>query len=245
MLLKINPDSIWPEQIVYEDNHILVLNKMPSEIVQGDKTGDLPLSEKIKNFLKEREHKPGNVFCGVIHRLDRPVSGLVIFAKTSKGLSRFNELFREKTIQKTYLAVVKNLPPNTSDKLIHYILKNEKTNMSKAFVKPVEHALRAELDYEVLFSSDNFHLLKIKLHTGRHHQIRAQLAAIGSPIKGDLKYGFPRSNEGGFIHLHSYELEFMHPIKLENVTMRALPLATDAVWKYFAERLQDGQANKK
>jgi 23S rRNA pseudouridine1911/1915/1917 synthase len=237
MILKINPDSIWPEQIVYEDNHILVINKYPSEIVQGDKTGDLPLSEKIKNFLKEREHKPGNVFCGVIHRLDRPVSGLVIFAKTSKGLSRFNELFREKTIQKTYLAVVKNLPAKTSDKLVHYILKNEKTNMSKAFVKPVEHALRAELDYEVVLSSDNFHLLKIRLHTGRHHQIRAQLAAIGSPIKGDLKYGFPRSNDGGFIHLHSYELEFTHPIKLEEIKLSAKPPAADAVWKFFSEKL--------
>ena len=238
MLIKIHPDAIWPEQIVYEDNHILVLNKYPSEIVQGDKTGDLPLSEKIKNFLKEREHKPGNVFVGVIHRLDRPVSGLVIFAKTSKGLSRFNELFREKTIHKTYLAVVKNLPPKTEDKLIHYILKNEKTNMSKAFVKPVEQALRAELDYSVLMSSENFHLLKIRLHTGRHHQIRAQLSAIGSPIKGDLKYGFPRSNEGGFIHLHSYELEFIHPIKLELLSLKSLPPAADSVWKYFSEQLK-------
>jgi 23S rRNA pseudouridine1911/1915/1917 synthase len=241
MLVKIHPDAIWSEQIVYEDNHILVLNKYPSEIVQGDKTGDLPLSEKIKNFLKEREHKPGNVFVGVIHRLDRPVSGLVIFAKTSKGLSRFNELFREKTIQKTYLAVVKHLPPKMEDKLIHYILKNEKTNMSKAFVKPVEHALRAELDYSVLMSSDNFHLLKIRLHTGRHHQIRAQLSAIGSPIKGDLKYGFPRSNEGGFIHLHSYELEFIHPIKLELLQLKTLPPAADSVWKYFSEKLKHNQ----
>jgi 23S rRNA pseudouridine1911/1915/1917 synthase len=237
MLLKINARSIWPEQIVYEDNHIIVINKYPSELVQGDKTGDLALSDKIKEFIKERDHKPGQVFCGVIHRLDRPVSGLVIFAKTSKGLSRFNELFRDKTIQKTYLAVVKNLPKEKSGKLIHYLLKNEKTNTSKAFNKPVEHALKAELDYEVIASSDTYHLLKINLHTGRHHQIRCQLSAIGSPIKGDLKYGFARSNEGGFIHLHSYELNFVHPIKLEPIHLKAIPPEADAVWKFFASKL--------
>lgn len=230
----INIDSIWEEQIVYEDNHIIVINKLPSEIVQGDKTGDLPLSEKIKNFLKVRDHKPGNVFCGVIHRLDRPVSGLVIFAKTSKALSRFNELFRDKTIQKTYLAVVKNKPKDAKGRLIHYLLKNEKTNMSKAFAKPVEHALKAELDYELIASSDNYHLLKIRLHTGRHHQIRCQLAAMGSPIKGDLKYGFNRSNQGGFIHLHSYRLDFEHPIKKEKISLTAKPISNDAVWKFFA-----------
>lgn len=239
MALKIHPTAIWAEQIVYEDNHIMVVNKFPSEIVQGDKTGDLPLSEKVKNFIKERDHKPGQVFCGVIHRLDRPVSGLVIFAKTSKGLSRFNELFRDKTIQKTYLAVVKNRPAELKGKLIHYILKNEKTNTSKAFVKPVQHALMAELDYEVISSSDNYHLLKINLHTGRHHQIRAQLSAIGSPIKGDLKYGFPRTNEGGFIHLHSYELSFEHPIKLEKVNIKGFPMSGDSVWKYFAEQVRE------
>ena len=234
---KINKDSIWKEQIVYEDNHILVVNKLPSEIVQGDKTGDLPLSEKIKNFIKLRDAKPGNVFCGVIHRLDRPVSGLIIFAKTSKALSRFNELFREKTIQKNYLAVVKNKPPKQSDRLVHYLIKNEKTNMSKAFTKPAGEALKAELEYELLASSDNYHLLKIKLFTGRHHQIRCQLSAIGSPIKGDLKYGFNRSNEGGFIHLHSYELSFLHPIKQEEIYLQAFPLSEDAVWKYFREVL--------
>ena len=209
---SINKTSIWPNQIVYEDNHILILNKLPSEIVQGDKTGDLPLSEKIKNYIKQRDLKPGNVFCGVIHRLDRPVSGLIIFAKTSKALSRFNELFREKTISKSYLAVVKNKPSKEKDTLVHYLIKNEKTNMSKAFNKPNKHTTRAELEYEVISSSDNYHLLKIKLLTGRHHQIRCQLSAIGSPIKGDLKYGFDRTNEGGFIHLHSYLLQFTHPI---------------------------------
>lgn len=236
MVIKINPDSIWPEQVVYEDNHILVVNKYPSEIVQGDKTGDMPLSDKVKNFIKQRDNKPGNVFCGVIHRLDRPVSGLVIFAKTSKGLSRFNELFRDKTIRKTYLAVVKNKPEQNSGKLVHYVLKNEKTNTSKAFEKPVKDALRAELDYKLVASSDNYHLLEIDLHTGRHHQIRCQLAAIGCSIKGDLKYGFARTNDGGFIHLHSYKLAFTHPIKDEAIVIQALPPAADAVWKYFAER---------
>ncbi|MDI1354745.1 MAG: RNA pseudouridine synthase [bacterium] len=238
MAEKINKTSIWKEQIVYEDNHILIVNKLPSEIVQGDKTGDLPLSEKIKNYLKDRDHKPGNVFCGVIHRLDRPVSGLVIFAKTSKALSRFNELFREKTIQKSYLAVVKNKPPKQSDLLSHYLLKNEKTNMSRVVNSTTSGALKAELEYELLASSDNYHLLKIKLLTGRHHQIRCQLAAIGCPIKGDLKYGFNRSNEGGFIHLHSFELQFRHPIKLEEVQVQALPISEDAVWNYFSKELK-------
>lgn len=230
---KINKESIWKEQIAYEDNHILVINKLPSEIVQGDKTGDMPMSEKIKNYIKLRDNKPGNVFCGVIHRLDRPVSGLVVFAKTSKALSRFNELFREKTIHKTYLAVVKNKPPKDKDRLEHYMVKNEKTNMSKAFAKPVPGALKAELEYELVASSDNYHLLRIKLFTGRHHQIRCQLSAVGCPIKGDVKYGFNRTNEGGFIHLHSYRLEFKHPIKLEDLTIQAFPISDDPVWTYF------------
>jgi len=234
---KINKDSIWQEQIVYEDNHIMVVNKLPSEIVQGDKTGDMPMSDKIKNFIKIRDNKPGNVFCGVIHRLDRPVSGLIIFAKTSKALSRFNELFREKTIHKTYLTVVKNKPPKISDRLIHYLKKNEKTNMSKAFEKPTGDALKAELEYELLASSDNYHLLKVKLFTGRHHQIRAQLSAIGCPIKGDLKYGFNRTNEGGFIHLHSFQLNFVHPVKQEEVSLQAFPITDDAVWNYFKSTL--------
>lgn len=232
---KINKESIWEEQIVYEDNHIIVVNKLPSEIVQGDKTGDMPLNEKIMNYIKKRDHKPGNVFCGVIHRIDRPVSGLVIFAKTSKALSRFNELFRNKTIKKSYWAVVKNKPVKTKDTLTHYLLKNEKTNTSKAFDKPVKNALEAKLDYTLIASSDNYHLLHINLQTGRHHQIRCQLAAIGSPIKGDLKYGFSRTNEGGFIHLHSVQVEFVHPIKQEIVSLSALPISNDAVWNYFSK----------
>ncbi len=235
MIKEINKTSIWEEQIAYEDNHIIVINKMPSEIVQGDKTGDMPLSEKVQNYIKERDHKPGNVFCGVIHRLDRPVSGLVIFAKTSKALSRFNELFREKTIHKTYLAVVKNKPAKEKDLLTHYLIKNEKTNTSKAFVKEVAGSSKAQLEYELVASSDNYHLLKINLLTGRHHQIRCQLSAIGCPIKGDLKYGFNRTNDGGFIHLHSYKIDFLHPIKKEEVKIQALPLSSDAVWNYFSK----------
>lgn len=227
------PNSIQPEQIVYEDNHIIIINKLPSEIVQGDKTGDLPLSEKLKNFIKERDSKPGNVFMGVIHRIDRPVSGLVIFAKTSKALSRFNELIREKGLQKTYWAVVKNKPQKSEDHLIHYLLKNEKANKSKAHEKPVKDGLKSELICKFLKSSDNYHLLEIKLLTGRHHQIRCQLSAIGCPIKGDLKYGFDRSNKDGSIHLHAYSLSFMHPIKLEEVNVKAAPLMNDPVWNYF------------
>lgn len=237
MSYKANPTSIWPEQIAYEDNHILIVNKLPSEIVQGDKTGDMPLTEKVKNFIKVRDNKPGNVFCGLIHRLDRPVSGLVILAKTSKGLSRFNELFRENKVEKFYLAVVKNKPPKPKDTLVHFLLKNEKNNTSKAFAKPVQHALEAKLDYELIDSSDNYSLLKIKLHTGRHHQIRAQLSAIGCPIKGDLKYGFDRSNKAGFIHLHSYKVEFDHPIRDEKVIVKAWPMIDDPIWNYFKPNL--------
>jgi 23S rRNA pseudouridine1911/1915/1917 synthase len=232
--LKPHPTSIHPEQIVYEDNHIIVINKLPSEITQGDKTGDLSLPEKLKTFIKQRDNKPGNVFLGVVHRLDRPVSGIVIFAKTSKGLSRFNEMFREKDIQKTYWAVVKNKPKESEGHLVHYLIKNEKTNRSKAFEKPVKDALKAELIYKLIASSDNYHLLEIKLLTGRHHQIRAQLSAIGCPIKGDIKYGFDRTNKDASIHLHSCKVEFTHPVKLEKLVLKAKPLSEDPVWNYFA-----------
>jgi 23S rRNA pseudouridine1911/1915/1917 synthase len=224
-------------RIVYEDNHILIANKLPSEIVQGDKTGDEPLPELIKTFIKQRDNKPGNVFCGVVHRIDRPVSGLVIFAKTSKGLSRFSELFRDKGIQKQYLAVVKNKPKKEKDHLVHFLVKNEKNNTVKVFDKEVKNAQRSELKYEILISGDNYHLLKIELITGRHHQIRAQLAAIGSPIKGDLKYGFDRSNKGGGIHLHSFEMQFMHPIKQETIHVKIWPGFEDNLWQFFKSKL--------
>ena len=217
-------------KIIYEDNHLIIINKKASEIVQGDKTGDIPLSEKVKNYIKQRDNKPGNVFCGVVHRLDRPVSGIVIFAKTSKALSRMNELFRDKTIQKTYWAVVKNKPPKQTDRLVHYLIKNEKNNTSKAFATDRPGALKAELTYTLIASISNYHLLEINLHTGRHHQIRAQLSAIGCPIKGDLKYGFDRSNQTPFIHLHSYKTEFIHPIKQEPISITCKPRTDDTVW---------------
>lgn len=224
-------EIIEATQIVFEDNHLIVINKKSSEIVQGDKTGDMPLSEKVKNFIKQRDNKPGNVFCGVCHRLDRPVSGIVIFAKTSKALSRMNELFRDKTIQKTYWAVVKNKPPHQTERLTHYLIKNEQTNKSKAYNEERNGTLKAELAYTLIASIANYHLLEINLFTGRHHQIRTQLSAIGCPIKGDLKYGYDRSNPNGSIHLHSYKTEFIHPIKLEKVTIVCKPRTDDVVWK--------------
>lgn len=228
-------ELIEASQILYEDNHLIIINKKSSEIVQGDKTGDMPLSEKVKNYIKQRDNKPGNVFCGVCHRLDRPVSGIVIFAKTSKALSRMNELFRDKTIQKTYWAVVKNKPSQQKQRLVHYLIKNEQTNKSKAFDDEKKGSLKAELSYELIASISNYFLLQIDLHTGRHHQIRAQLSAIGCPIKGDLKYGFDRSNPNGSIHLHSYKAEFIHPIKLEKITITCKPQTDDTVWKELAK----------
>jgi 23S rRNA pseudouridine1911/1915/1917 synthase len=228
-------EVIEASQIIYEDNHLIIINKKASEIVQGDKTGDTPLSEKVKNFIKQRDNKPGNVFCGVCHRLDRPVSGIVIFAKTSKALSRMNELFRDKTIQKTYWAVVKNKPPHLTQRLTHYLIKNEKTNSSKAFATERPGALKAELSYTLIASISNYHLLEINLYTGRHHQIRAQLSAIGCPIKGDLKYGFDRSNQTPFIHLHSYKTEFIHPIKQEPISVTCKPRTDDTVWNELSK----------
>lgn len=230
-------ELILPEQILYEDNHLIIINKKPGEIVQGDKTGDMPLSEKVKNFIKQRDNKPGNVFCGVCHRLDRPVSGIVIFAKTSKALARMNEIFRDKTIQKTYWAVVKNKPPRKSERLVHYLIKNEKNNTSKAFPAEKPGALRAELEYTLLASITNYHLLEINLFTGRHHQIRAQLSAIGCPIKGDIKYGFDRTNANASIHLHSYKAEFIHPVKQEKISVSCKPDLQDTVWNELTKCL--------
>lgn len=230
-------EVIESSQILYEDNHLIIINKKASEIVQGDKTGDLPLSEKVKNFIKQRDNKPGNVFCGVCHRLDRPVSGIVIFAKTSKALSRMNEIFRDKTIQKTYWAVVKNKPPQVKQRLTHYLVKNEQTNKSKAYNEPRPGALKAELEYTLLASIANYHLLEINLFTGRHHQIRAQLLAIGCPIKGDLKYGFDRSNPDASIHLHSYKAEFIHPVKQEPLSVTCKPSTSDVVWNELVKAL--------
>jgi len=219
-------------QVLYEDNHLIALNKGTSDLVQGDKTGDLSLDKRLKIFLKQKYNKPGNVFVGVIHRLDRPVSGVVLFAKTSKGLSRMNKLFQQKDLQKTYWAIVKNKPPQPEDRLMHYLVRNEKKNKSFAYSKPQKNSKHAELSYRVVGSSDRYHLLSIDLHTGRHHQIRAQLAAIGSPIKGDLKYGYPRSNPDGGISLHAREISFEHPVKLEPIRIVADP-PPDKLWDYF------------
>jgi 23S rRNA pseudouridine1911/1915/1917 synthase len=223
-------------EILYEDNHIIAVNKKPSEIVQGDKTGDIPLSEKVKDYLREKYNKPGNIFCGVTHRIDRPVSGVLLFAKTSKALARLNEMFRDKEVKKTYWAVVKEKPNPETGHLIHWLKKNQQKNMSRAFEKETDGALKAELDYKLLASSDNYHLLEINPHTGRHHQIRVQLSAIGSPIKGDVKYGFRRTNEDASIHLHARKAEFIHPVKKEPVIIVANP-PDDVLWNEFMKRL--------
>ena len=216
-------------QVLHEDNHIIVINKRVGDIVQGDKTGDKPLSEVVKEYIKVKYNKPGEVFLGVIHRLDRPTTGIVIFARTSKALTRMNELFSNRETQKTYWAIVKNKPQNTEDKLVHYLKRNEKNNTSKAHIKEVPESKIASLDYKIIASLQNYYGLEIDLHTGRHHQIRAQLSAIGSPIKGDLKYGFDRSNPDGGIHLHARKLVFTHPVTKENIEIIA-PTPNDAIW---------------
>ena len=216
-------------EVLYEDNHIIAVNKKAGDLVQGDKTGDKPLGEFVKAYLREKYNKPGNIFCGVIHRLDRPVSGLVIFAKTSKALTRMNALFREKTIQKTYWAIVENPPLKSEDRLEHYLIKNQQKNKSRAYLKPYEGALNSVLDYTVLKKLDRYTLLQVKPITGRHHQIRVQLSTIGSIIKGDLKYGAKRSNKDASISLHAREINFIHPIKKEEITITA-PAPKDAIW---------------
>lgn len=222
--------------ILYEDNHIIAVNKKPSDIVQGDKTGDTPLSDFVKQYIKDKYEKPGEVFLGTVHRLDRPVSGVLLFARTSKALARLNEMFRTKEIRKTYWAVVKNKPVYSEGHLVHYLIKNEAKNMSKAFDKEKPGALRCELDYKLLCSSDNYHLLEVNPHTGRHHQIRVQLSAMGCPIKGDIKYGFPRTNPDGSIHLHARKIEFIHPVKKEPITIVADP-PRDVLWQEFLKMI--------
>lgn len=221
-------------EIVYEDNHLLVALKEPGEIVQGDKTGDQPMSEKIKIWLKEKYNKPGNVFCGVVHRLDRPVGGLVIFAKTSKALSRLNEMLRKGEIHKTYWAITRNRPPKDSDLLTHYITTRQENNKSYASSKPVEGALKSQLKYRLIASSERYHLLEIELLTGRKHQIRVQLSSIGCPIKGDLKYGDKRSNPDGSISLQAHHLEFIHPVSGKEISLTA-PVPDDTLWNALAE----------
>ncbi len=216
-------------QILHEDNHIIVVNKRVGDIVQGDQTGDQPLSEIVKEYIKEKYNKPGEVFLGVVHRLDRPTSGIVVFARTSKALTRLNEMFSQRATQKTYWAVVKNAPPKEQDSLIHYLTRNPKNNTSKAHLKEVPNSKKAHLDYKIIQKLDAYFVLEIDLHTGRHHQIRAQLAAIGCPIKGDLKYGFDRSNPDGGIHLHARQLVLTHPVTKDELQIIA-PVPNNPVW---------------
>lgn len=218
-------------EILYEDNHIIAVNKKPSDIVQGDKTGDRPLGEFVKDYIKKKYNKPGDVFLGVVHRLDRPVSGVILFAKTSKALSRLNELFRCEQVQKTYWAVVKNKPNPTKDILVHYLKKNQQKNKSTAFNRKEDGSLKSELTYQLIKSFDNYHLLEVLPKTGRHHQIRVQLSKIGSFIKGDIKYGANRTNKDSSIHLHARKIEFIHPVKKKSISIIASPPKKDSIWK--------------
>lgn len=230
--------------VLFEDNHIIAVNKRSGDIVQGDETGDKPLSDFVKDYIKEKYQKPGEVFLGVVHRIDRPVSGIVLFARTSKSLTRLNALFQTKEIQKTYWCVVKNKPKEAIGTLTHYHLKDSKTRKAKLFDKEVAHSKKCVLHYKLLASSDNYHLLEVQLETGRFHQIRAQLAKIGSPIKGDIKYGFDRPNENTrSIHLHARKIEFEHPVKKalpdgrqEKIEITA-PVPDEVIWKFFEEKM--------
>lgn len=221
-------------EIIYEDNHIVVVNKAPGEIVQGDKTGDEPLVETLKRWLKEKYAKPGNVFCGVVHRLDRPVGGLVIFAKTSKALTRLNEMFRKGEIHKTYWAITRNRPPRENDELHHWITTVERTNKSTAHDNPKPDAKEARLRYRHIASSERYHLVEVQLLTGRKHQIRVQMSAIGCPIKGDLKYGDKRSNPDGSISLLARHIEFVHPVSGQKISLTA-QVPDDTLWKALEE----------
>lgn len=219
-------------KVVYEDNHIIIVNKAAGEIVQGDKTGDAPLAEVVKQYLKEKYQKPGNVFVGVTHRLDRPVSGLVVFAKTSKTLARMNEMFRAGQVEKTYWAVVKECPDMPEALLTHYIVRNEKQNKSYAYDREVPHSKIAKLKYQLIGRNDNYYLLQVTLMTGRHHQIRCQLAKIGCPIKGDLKYGSERSNPDGSICLHARSISFVHPVSKNLIEVEAA-VPDNHLWHSF------------
>lgn len=221
-------------QVLYEDNHIIIVAKEAGEIVQGDKTGDEPLAEKVKAYIKEKYAKPGAVFLGVVHRLDRPVSGVVLFARTSKALARLNEMFRTQVVQKTYWAVVQNLPSQPEATLTHYLIRNEQKNKSFAYNQERAGVKKAILDYKVIAHSEHYHLLEVRLHTGRHHQIRCQLAAIGCPIRGDLKYGAPRSNPDGSISLHARSIRFEHPVSHQEIYVEAPPPLNN-IWKALTD----------
>lgn len=224
--MKSSEDNL---EVLFEDNHLCIVNKRAGDITQGDKTKDKPLSDIVKAYLKSKYNKPGNVYLGTVHRLDRPTSGIIIFAKTSKALERLNKMLREKQIEKTYWAVVKNTPKKEKNTLVNHLKKNPKNNKSYAFEKEINGSKRAVLHYKILKKLTNYTLLEINLETGRHHQIRCQLANIGSPIKGDLKYGFKRSNKDGSIHLHARKIKFIHPVSKEKIILTA-PLPKDTIW---------------
>ena len=219
---------------LYEDNHIIIVSKRSGEIVQGDKTGDEPLSETVKQYIKEKCHKPGNVFLGVVHRLDRPVWGLVVFAKTSKALTRLNKMFKEGQVHKTYWAITKNAPPEEEGVLTDWLVRNERQNKSYAHPQEVPNAKKAVLKYRVIAHSDRYHLIEVNLLTGRHHQIRCQLANMGCAIKGDLKYGAPRSNPDGSISLLARRITFVHPVSKENIVVEAPLPPNDKLWEALA-----------
>ena len=219
-------------EIVYEDNHLIIVYKHSGEIVQGDKTGDVPLSEDVKCYLKEKYQKPGNVFLGVVHRLDRPVAGLVVFAKTSKALTRLNKMFRDGEVHKTYWAITKNLPPQPESTLTDWLVRNEKQNKSYAYDHEVPNSKKAILKYRLIGQSDHYCLLEVNLMTGRHHQIRCQLAHMGCPIKGDLKYGAQRSNPDGSICLLAHHVEFVHPVSKQLISLDS-PLPEDKLWQVW------------
>lgn len=221
---------MYTPTVVYEDNHLLIVSKRSGEIVQGDKTGDRSMLDDLKDYLKVKYDKPGNVFLGLVHRLDRPVSGLVIFAKTSKALSRMNALFQKGGVHKTYWAIVNNKPPRKEELLTHYLVRNEKQNKSYASLEERSGSKQARLTYRHLSSVERYHLVEVELHTGRHHQIRCQLSAIGCPIKGDLKYGAKRSNLDGSISLLARKLSFVHPVSGEEINLEA-PLPTETLWQ--------------
>lgn len=225
------------DRVLYEDNHLVIVNKWPSEIVQGDKTGDQPLVDLVKAYIKHKYAKPGDAFLGVVHRIDRPVSGAVIFARTSKALTRMNELIKNHELKKLYWAVVRTLPAPASGSLVHHLRKNEKMNKSFVVNADVPGAKRAELHYRLLVSGNHYHLVEVELITGRHHQIRTQLSAIGSSVRGDLKYGYPRSNSDGSIHLHACSIAFAHPVSKERVSVVAPVPPNDALWQYFEEKM--------
>ena len=216
-------------QVLFEDNHIIIVNKRAGDITQGDKTGDKPLSDVIKEYVKDKYNKPGKVFIGTVHRLDRPTSGIVIFARTSKALERLNKMLREKTIKKTYWALVKNAPKVTTDTLTNFLKKDTKKNKSFVYKKEIEGSKKAILHYNIIKKLENYFLIEIDLETGRHHQIRTQLSYIGSAIKGDLKYGFPRSNKDGSISLHARKIKFIHPVSKQEITITA-PTPKDVIW---------------